>query len=801
MKLRSNLINILLLFVTCSTAVAQQRTLDTVTTRFKEFRKNNYQEKIYLHTDQSAYLTGEIVWFSAYLVDGTFHKFSDLSKVAYIEIVDTQDKPVLQAKIEMTSGKGSGSLYLPPTIHSGNYVIRAYTNWMKNSPAEFYFHKPVTIINTFEPLDPKKTAGEAPAYDAQFFPEGGNLVAGLQGKVGFRVVDKNGKGISFRGSLINSSGDTILHFSPLKFGIGNFIFQPAESTTYTAVLEDELGKVHRYHLPEVIASGYALKVDDSAQYFNIHIQSRQTVKTSVPVYIFVHARQQIALADVRHVGDTPVTLQIDKNNLPEGISHITLFDQNLQPVSERLVFRQPVNKLSIQSKADQGEYGVRRPVNINLSVVAAAKTKSSHLSVAVYKQDSVTNSSSSSILDYLWLSSDLKGIIESPEYYLSSNSPEVMSAIDNLMITHGWRKFRWDNVLSGKKETVKFIPEYLGHVVTGEVHDENDKPVSGVAAYLGSPAVQPRVYLSRSNASGKVQYVLINYYGQRKLVLQTNGRTQDSVYKVRIDNPFSLSYSSNRLQQLELSPSIASALLNRSLAMQVSDVFHREHQEKFLPVAKDTSAFFGKADESYRLDDYTRFPVMEEVMREYVPGVVVRKRKDGFHFMVLDDVNKSMFSISETPLMLIDGVPFFDEDEIMTFDPLKIEHLYVMRRRYYIGAQSFPGVVSYSTYLGDLAGFKINPRNVVMDYEGLQQQREFYSPRYENEKQRDSRIPDQRYLLYWNPSVTTDADGKAQVSFYTSDVSGNYRVVVEGVDGSGAAGQATSSFNVRAFNN
>jgi hypothetical protein len=190
---------------------------------------------------------------------------------------------------------------------------------------------------------------------------------------------------------------------------------------------------------------------------------------------------------------------------------------------------------------------------------------------------------------------------------------------------------------------------------------------------------------------------------------------------------------------------------------------------------------------------------MEEVMREYVPGVMVRKRKDGFHFLVLDDVHRAIFD--DTPLMMLDGVPIFDEDEIMAFDPLKVKKLEVVRRRYYLGPLNFPGIVSYTTYTGDLAGFQLNPKSVKLNYEGLQLQREFYSPRYETQPQRQSRMPDQRTLLYWNPSVTTTTDGKQQLEFYTSDQAGNFQIVVEGMTQDGAVGSGSHSFTVNTHNN
>jgi hypothetical protein len=209
----------------------------------------------------------------------------------------------------------------------------------------------------------------------------------------------------------------------------------------------------------------------------------------------------------------------------------------------------------------------------------------------------------------------------------------------------------------------------------------------------------------------------------------------------------------------------------------------------------DSVSFYGDADETYLLDDYTRFPVMEEVMREYVPGVLVRKHKDGFHFIVVDRVKRLLFR--ETPLILLDGVPLFDEDEIMNFDPLKVKKLEVMTCQYFIGPLGVPGVVSYTTYHGDLGGFQLNPKSVSLNYEGLQLQQEFYSPQYVNQNATQNRLPDFRTLLYWNPSVTIGANGKKTIEFYTSDLTGKYQVIVEGISSKGLVGTTTTIFDVK----
>ena len=118
-----------------------------------------------------------------------------------------------------------------------------------------------------------------------------------------------------------------------------------------------------------------------------------------------------------------------------------------------------------------------------------------------------------------------------------------------------------------------------------------------------------------------------------------------------------------------------------------------------------------------------------------------------------------------------------------------------------MGVLSLAGVVSYTTYGGDLGGFQLDPRAVQIDYDGLQLQREFYSPSYENSRQRDSRMPDQRHLLFWAPNVLTGDDGKQHLEFFTSDNTGDYEIVVEGMTNQGRSGKGTGSFAVRPYEN
>src|SRR6476646_4756948 len=107
------------------TTVAQKAGLDTLLKRFDSHRKNSLQEKLYVHLDRSYYLIGEILWFKIYDVDATFHKPLAISKVAYFEILNAENRAVLQTKVALENGFGNGSIFLPATINSGNYQVRA----------------------------------------------------------------------------------------------------------------------------------------------------------------------------------------------------------------------------------------------------------------------------------------------------------------------------------------------------------------------------------------------------------------------------------------------------------------------------------------------------------------------------------------------------------------------------------------------------------------------------------------------------------------------------------------------------
>ncbi|GAB3765677.1 hypothetical protein [Spirosoma pomorum] len=753
---------------------------------FETYQRKTLQEKLFLHIDQSTHLTGETMWFKVYYVDANTNKPLTVSKVSYVEVLDKEMKPVLQTKIPLSANGGSGYLFLPASLGSGHYLVRAYTNWMKNFDAATFFEQPLTIINPFRPLGlPLKEA--APPFQVQLFPEGGNLVRGLTSKVAFRVADMADRGLPAQGWLLTAKNDTVARFATQQFGMGSFDVTPSGSETYRVVLLDKQGRTVTQPLPTISERGYVMRLDERNDQLLVSV--RGNLPGSPMVYLLAHTRKDVKAAEARSV-QQETTFLIDRKSLGEGVSHITLFDVDRKPVCERLYFKRPTKTLPIDVKTDQPQYAPRSKVTLT----AAAADQSADLSMAVYRLDSLATGTSANIRNYCWLTSELQGNVETPDYYFQPETADTRAATDNLMLTHGWRRFQWSSILAGKSapSAFTFVPEYNGLLVQGTLtNPASGAPVPNVITYLSVPSKLVRLYTSLSDSSGRVLFEMPDFYGSRSLIAQPEPK--DSLLRLTITNPFSGKAPHDRLAEFALDESQAGGLLSRSVGMQAQTTYLGDRMLRYQNPSIDSTAFYRTPSESYLLDAYTRFPTTEDVLREYVLGVMVRKRQGHFHWIVPNVPYHEYFE--KDPMVLLDGVPIFNIDKVMAFSPLKVRKLDVIKNRYMTGPATFDGLVSFMTYKGDLAGFPLDPHLIRMDYEGLQIQREFYAPRYDTPKQRNSRLPDGRTLLYWNPNLKTNTQG--QIDFYTSDQDGTYLVEINGLAPDGRVGAQQLRFEVK----
>lgn len=773
---------VLICFLLLAPIVLKAQVLKNIQGAFNAYHQNAFQEKIFVHTDKEQYLTGELLWFKMYTVDAFTNLPTDLSKVAYVEILDQTNQPIVQTKISLKNGSGNGSLYLPLTALNGAYKFRAYTAWMQNFGPDHFFEKQITLVNPRNA--PEKTKKAANTADLQFFAEGGDMVEGISSNIGFKAIAPDGKGITVKGVVINQKNDTVARFQSLKFGIGQFKFTPLSNQTYKVIATTDTKEIIIKDLPAAKKLGYTLFLEEQQNgLLNL------AVGTNLPVgnvYVVVHQGNKIAVAEAASVTNGKAAFQIDQSKLTDGVSHFSLFNETGQAVAERLYFKRPIKSLKITANTNAQTYKTREKVTVTInSSTETYEPLAADLSIAVKKVDSLQGMDQTDIVSYFWLSAELKGTIESPSYYFRNPSTETDKALDNLLLTQGWRRMRWDDVLS-KKQTFTFLPEFNGHLVTGKVNTPNTD------LYLTISNTIQQFYNTTSDSSGRFVFNTNDFYGQNEIIVQTNTKI-DTTSLITVQSPFSEKYTSFAYPDFELKPSQLNALQNQSLSVQVQNIYLAEQLKKVSIPDIDTLNFYGKPFKSYKLDDYVRFPLMEEVLREYVRETFVTKEGKDFVISVLGGAVLN----NPGPLILVDGAPYFNTNRLMEVNPRKIKNLDVVRDYYIYNSVLFNGILNFTSYSPNVAASEINPNAVVLDYEGMQLQREFYMPNYDSADNKESRLPDFRSLLFWSPSTLIDSKDGGKLSFFTSDVSGTYIGIINGLSKTGVPGNGTFTFEVR----
>lgn len=792
--------------------LAQQE--NQVRAAFQEYSGMMVEEKLFAHTDRELYLPGETVWMKIYYVDGKNHQPFNLSKVVYAELIGKDQNPVARAAIEMEKGGAEGYLQLPASLSSGEYMLRVYTSWMKNFDPALYFNRKLSIVDPNSATSP--FVEKENRVIADLFPEGGQLVEGFNSRVAFLVADQQGRGSDAVGMVLNSRNDTITTFRTRKFGMGVFEIKPRAGEKYevriissipdTAAMADfGDSKVDdpaiTLTIPlEVKNSGYALRLDEQGT-DNLRLTTFSSLQ-SESMLVVIHSRQQISHAFLVPPADGERTFEIDKSALGEGVSHITVFNSRNEAVAERLYCKLPARKLDIRLSPSTATVKTRTEFRVGIDVTDPGSgnnnpihSGSTDLSVSVFQADPELPVEVEGLQEYLFLRSELGGTIENPSYYFQGRDPDRLLLLDNLMLTRGWRKFDWKKVLADTINTPASLPEPEGRLLkaTGAGKVQN---FTGIISF---PGTVHALAAGVPDSSGAIYFSIPPVYGRKLLVgeLYKDGIIHPGF---QLESPYSEEYPLFPLSRtVQVQPRLAeSAFLNYQVGtrfgyQQVSKLSGNDSTVIGGQGADTGRLFFGRADRTYMLDDYTRFETMEDVLREYVGEVLVQKRRDTYRF---DLVKRNEDGTAEilNPAIFLDGVPV-TEKIILDLDPLRVRKLDIVRSRYFFGQAIFDGILSFSTYEGKTAAIELDPAMLIIDFEGLQSRRQFVAPAYPTEAERLTRIPDFRTTLYWNPSLKTTTHTEAR--FFTSDTRGKFIILVHGLHENGIAGTAWYSFEVK----
>jgi len=461
------------------TAYAQAHAEDQAVMPVKvlnQFEADYSQHKLFLHLDREEYIAGETIWLKAYLVDAATHEPLAGRQRVNLELVNVQNNVVRVAFLRTDNGFASGFLELPDSLPPGNYLVRAYTEWMKNFDHELFFHQEIFIHSPIKTLITNQRQERnnlrfnqqlvelARTMEFGFYPEGGQLVAGLENRVAFKANDGMGKGVMVEGRVLSADGAEITTFSSDLFGMGVFYLEPLPSVEYFARVRFENGSESLVQLPKAVEKGYNVRADILDE--NLVVRVNRNFDLVSPellpeVLLLIQSRAKVYFATSGNLTDRTWSVSVPLEVLPTGICQIVLFDGKNMPLSERLVFinHHDINEVAIDvfQLSEQPPSGFEINVNLDFGILHGGSGSFS-MAVTSMTGDSRPVPSPSNIASDFMVTSDLTSKVESPWYILSGRTPAERRTMDLIMMTNSWGRFNWHDLVRNKFPEIKFQP-------------------------------------------------------------------------------------------------------------------------------------------------------------------------------------------------------------------------------------------------------------------------------------------------------------------------------------------------------
>jgi hypothetical protein len=336
-----------------------------------------------------------------------------------------------------------------------------------------------------------------------------------------------------------------------------------------------------------------------------------------------------------------------------------------------------------------------------------------------------------------------------------------------------------------------YIFERRGHIVSGKViNQQTRQPARGIRGYLSVTAYPDRLYMAVSDSTGAIRFDIGELTGETELVLQTEPGGKNR-YMIELADPFADNVAGlSQKGDIDVFASNPQVVDETLMSAQVQNIFANSDTSSLAPPT--TKTFYGKPDGFYLMANYKHFNTVEEILREYVANVGVQKRGNKLYPVVFD--LKTMKRFPQPPLILVNGVPVFDGDRFMKMNTDEFHSIAVVAGRFFMGNQTFYGIIDVRL---NTALKEFPPGARIFEYDCLQPGSEFVSPVYDDESKRLSRKPDFRNVLYWNPHIETDNDGNASIEFYTSDLEGEFAVVVKAIAKDGQLSSGKSLITVK----
>ncbi len=782
-----------IIFICCSINLSAQK-IDSVLSVYND----RFQpEKIHIHFDKSIYNPGETIWMKVYLMAGT--DFSDYSKNIYIDWFGADGKLLKHTVAPVFESTARLQFDIPSSYEDASVHAVAYTRWMLNFDTAFLFNKEIPVVQ----IKQAKTKQAEQIRSIHFFPEGGDLISGVSSRIAFKANDQFGKPIKVKGAIRTSSGAFVDSFFSEHDGMGSFSLEAKKNEKYFTDWKDEMGETHKTDLPLAISNGVNLEAHPLKGRILVALKRTTDVPENLKQLNLVATlnQQLVYRSKINFSEKISGVAQIPTAELPTGIVLVTLFDANWIPVAERIVF--------VNNQQHQFFPRVSFPIIAmskrakNVIEIDVPDTVASNLSVSVTDANIITDSSTN-IISQLLLSSDIKGYVHNPSYYFSSSADSVAQHLDLVMLTNGWRRFKWNEIVAGKTPDFTYQRETEFIMIKGKVFG------GGFQKSLQKPSIN--LIITGKDSSKQFLSLPIDkdagFVNNHGLFFDTltvnyifNGdRKYTDIATVKFNNGLlpDLSISTNHFQRSFLLNSLADSVAQRKLLMMINEQERLKRLNasvtlKEVVVHARTKNPTQLLDERYTSGLFTgsdayQFDIANDLIAQSALSVFNYLQGRVAGLMLNYNNGQPEFTWRNAkPDLFLNEFPT-DANMIANLSMADVAYIKVFRPPFFgsFGGGS-GGAVAIYTRTGKEKRPSTETSNVGMPKSfvaGYTRYKEFYSPDYTIQQPYSE--ADARTTLYWNPYVFTDPrNHKARLTFFNNDNSKKLRIIIEGVNADG----------------
>lgn len=432
---------------------------------FLEQIRNFPQEKIHVTTDRDAYIAGDTVWLRAHCVDAATLEPLTASRYVYVELRTTDNLLVRRIKILQRGGVYAGYLPLPATLAQDEYVLCAYTLYMRNLGGDYLFSKPLSV-NPYRQPEKRRRRTAAGPFDVAFFPEGGYLIDGQPCRVGFKALGKDGLSRQVTGTVRDDRGRTVARFASRHAGMGSFEFTPRPGRRYTAeCVQTSGGKSRRFDLPEANDLTFVLRVEPNDTSFVVSVRSAKKWRPQ-GLKLLVHRCGTQCY--YKEWNPQHASLTFLRDELPGGLYQILLLSPTGEAYSERLVFNRRDEEAEVTMR-QEGTLQQRSKVTLHFEVRDTKRRPAQgDFTVAVTDRKAAAPVATAGIYSTLMLSSELRGVIEDPDWYFAPDNAQGDEGLDELLLTQGWRRYDVPKLLRNEYKE-PYYPLEAGQEIAGRI--------------------------------------------------------------------------------------------------------------------------------------------------------------------------------------------------------------------------------------------------------------------------------------------------------------------------------------------